>query len=66
MSDLVISVPDDLRARLDALAAQTGRSVEQCLELAVMEFIETWEVHLRDVAEMEDSELRAVLKAVNE
>ncbi len=49
MDELVVMLPPDLRTRLRVIAERTGRSVEQCLEHAVFEFVEHWEAHLRDI-----------------
>ena len=66
MDTVALSLPNDLRQRLDALAAETGKTVEDCLLLAVEEFVETWERHLDDVHQIDEHEARAVLKAANE
>jgi predicted transcriptional regulator len=67
MNTLTVSVPDDLRQRLEALAGNTGKTLEECLALAIEEFVETWERHLDDVHQIDEHEARAVLKAaVNE
>lgn len=67
MDCLVDSLPADLRARLKALADRTDRTVEQCLEHAVFEFIENWEVHLRDVQRIEaENAERPLLRVVND
>jgi len=66
MDTLAVSLPDELRQRLDALADETGKTVEDCLLLAVREFVETWERHLDDVHQIDEHEARAVLRAANE
>ncbi len=67
MDTLAVTVAPELRQRLEALAEQTGRSLEQCLEHAVFEFVENWETHLRDVEAMEaEGEDRPLLRAANE
>ncbi|MBI5165714.1 MAG: hypothetical protein HY985_17650 [Magnetospirillum sp.] len=66
MHTLAVTLSTDLKDRLDALAVETGQSVETCLRLAVFEFVETWERHLSDVHQIDEHEARAVLKAVNE
>ncbi len=66
MDSLVVSLPADMRERLQALAACTGRTVEKCLEDAVFEFIESWEVHLRNVQALNDGDDRPLLRAVND
>jgi predicted DNA-binding protein len=66
METLAVTIPTELKARLEALAAETGRSVDECLALAVQEFVENWEIHLNDLHQIDESEARAVLKAANE
>jgi predicted transcriptional regulator len=66
MDSLVVSLPADLRERLQALAARTARTVEQCLEHAVFEFVENWEVHLRDVQLLDSEDDRPFLRAVHD
>jgi len=53
MPALVVNIPQDMKARLEALAARTGCSVSQCMETAVFEFVEQWETHLRDIGTMD-------------
>jgi predicted transcriptional regulator len=66
MHTLTVSLSDELRQRLEALAGETGKTVEECLALAVEEFVETWEQHLSDVHQIDDHEARAVLRAAND
>lgn len=66
METLSVTIPPELKARLDALAEETGKSLEECLRLAVMEFVENWETHLSDIHQIDENEARAVLKAANE
>jgi predicted transcriptional regulator len=67
MDSLVVSLPTELRERLQAMAERTERPVEQCLELAVFEYVEHWERHLRDVQELQsEGDDRPLLRAVNE
>lgn len=67
MDSLVVTLPVELRARLQAMAERTGRTVEQCLEQAVFEYVEHWEIHLRDVQELQaEGQERPVLRAVND
>lgn len=66
MDTLAVSLPDELRRRFEALAKETGKSLEDCLLLAVEEFVETWERHLDDVHQIDEDEVRVVLKAANE
>lgn len=67
MDSLVVTLPPELRDRLQALAERTGRTVEQCLEHAVFEFVENWETHLRDVEALDaEGGDRPLLRAVND
>lgn len=65
MDTLVVMLPEETRRRLEALAARTGRTLGQCLEDAVFEFVENWEAHLADVGRLEEGEERPFLRAVN-
>ncbi len=65
MDTLIVTLPEDLRRRLEALAARTGRGLGDCLEQAVYEFVENWEAHLDDVGRMEEGEERPLLTAAN-
>ncbi len=67
METLAVTVPAELKQRLDALAAETGQTLGECLAVAVREYVENWETHLSDVHQIDEHEARAVLKAaVNE
>ena len=67
METLSVTVPPELKQRLEALAAETGQTVGECLLVAVKEYVENWETHLSDVHQIDEHEARAVLKAaVNE
>lgn len=67
MDSLVVTLPPDLRGRLQAMAERTERSLEHCLEQAVFEYVEHWERHLRDVQELQaEGTERPVLRAVND
>ena len=61
MVKLSISVPDDLKRRLDTLALDTGKYLEVCILVALSDFVETCERHLDDVHQIEEGEVRAVL-----
>ena len=63
MNTLAVTLSDDLIRRLEALAKETGRTMDAVLLLAVEEFVETWERHLDDVHQIDEHEARAVLKA---
>lgn len=67
MDSLLVTLPPELRDRLTAIAERTERTVEQCLEHAVFEFVEHWETHLRDVEVLEsEGDDRPALRAVND
>ena len=63
METLSVAVPPELKQRLDALAAETGQTLGECLLVAVTEYVENWETHLSDVHQIDEHEARAVLKA---
>ncbi|NFV81725.1 hypothetical protein [Magnetospirillum aberrantis] len=66
METLSVTISTELKARLEALAVETGRPLAECLTLAVQEFVENWEIHLGDLHQIDEHEARAVLKAANE
>lgn len=66
METLAVAIPTELKQRLETLAAETGRSIDECLTLAVQEFVDNWEIHLNDLHQIDENEARAVLKAANE
>lgn len=69
MSDLVLTLTltAEMRERLESVATQMDRSVEDCAGLALAEFIESWDDYLRTVADLEaGDEARPVLRAVND
>jgi predicted DNA-binding protein len=66
MSDLVLTLTPEAQERLEALAAQLGRSVDDCLHLALTEFMDNWEDYLRTLATLDEGEERPVLRAVND
>ena len=63
METLSLAVPPELKKRLEALAAETGQTLGECLLVAVREYVENWETHLSDVHQIDEHEARAVLKA---
>jgi predicted transcriptional regulator len=65
METLAVTLPLELKCRLDALAEQTGQSLEECLRVAVLEYVDAWETHLDDVHRIDESEARAVLSALD-
>lgn len=66
MDTLAVTLPAELKQRLASLAAETGYSIDECLTLAVQEFVENWEIHLNDLNQIGENEFRTVLKAANE
>lgn len=64
METLAVTIPVELKERLVRLAAETDKSVEECLGLAVLEFVLHWETHMTDLHQIDEHEARAVLKAV--
>ncbi|MEW5726770.1 MAG: hypothetical protein AB1918_02985 [Pseudomonadota bacterium] len=66
METLAVTISSELKQRLEALAAETGKSLDECLALAVEEFVQNWEIHLSDIHQIDEHEARAVLKAANE
>ncbi len=59
----VPSLPDDLRVRLEALAARKDRSVDDCVRQAIVDFVENWEEYYSTVDTLQDGvEVRPVLK----
>ena len=65
MADLVLPLVPETQERLEALAAKMGRSVDECLQMAVAEFLEHWEDYLRSVDDLSDEE-RVSLRVVND
>ena len=66
MPTLSVSISDDLKARLDALADQTGKTLDECLLTALTEFADAWERHLDDVHQIDEHEARAVLSGIRD
>lgn len=66
METLSVTLSSELKQRLEALAADTGKSLDQCLTLAVAEFVDNWEIHMNDLHRINDNEARAVLNADQE
>jgi predicted DNA-binding protein len=65
--DLMLAVTSDMRERLESISTQLGRTVEECVQLALAEFIENWDDYLRTVAELDKGdEERPILRAVND
>lgn len=66
METVAVTIPTEIKTRLEQLAAETGKSLDDCLTLAVTEFVENWEIHISDLHQIDEHEARAVLKAANE
>jgi hypothetical protein len=66
METLAVTIPTELKERLEKLAAETGKSLDESLTLAVAEFVANWEIHLGDMHQIDEHEARAVLKAAND
>lgn len=49
MPDLVLTLIPEVRERLEALAIKLGKSVEECGQLALSEFMDNWEDYMRTV-----------------
>lgn len=65
MSELRITLTDETRERLEALAKRMNQSFEDCVRQALGEFVDNWEDHLRVVAALQEDEIRPVLRAVS-
>jgi predicted transcriptional regulator len=63
MEILTVAVSAEVKQRLETLAAQTAQTLEECLQVAVLEYVENWETHLSDVHQIDENEARAVLSA---
>ncbi len=66
MPTLTVDLSDELFERFRHLADETGRTLPAALQVAVFEFVETWERHLTDLHEMGDEEARAMLSPEEE
>jgi hypothetical protein len=65
--DLMLALTPDMRESLESISTQLGRTIEECAQLALAEFIENWDDYMRTVAELEKGdEERPVLRAVND
>ena len=66
MSNISVSLDKNLYGKLTELAAQSGRSVTDCLELAVAEYVENYEDAYRTDLNAVDSVERSFFFAVAE
>ncbi|MGE4279170.1 MAG: hypothetical protein AB7G62_06245 [Magnetospirillum sp.] len=66
MQTLSVTLSTELKQRLEALAADTGKSLDECLTLAVAEFVDNWEIHMNDLHQIDENEARTVLNAGEE
>ncbi len=64
MSQMAIALTDEMRKRLEALAQQMDQSVAECVQQAIVEFVDNWEDHLRVVAALQEDEVRPDLRPV--
>jgi len=62
-SKLAITLSEDMRARLDALALRMEQTTAEAAEQAIAEFVENWEDHLRVVAALAEDEARPILSS---
>jgi predicted transcriptional regulator len=60
-SKLSVTLTDAMRTRLDALALRMEQTPTECVEQAILEFVENWEDHLRVVAALQEDEARPIL-----
>ena len=61
MKTLSLTLPQPLINRLKNVAERTDRPVDECLRVAVVEFIEHWEMHLADMERMEEGIIHVAL-----
>lgn len=66
METLSVTLTTELKQRLEALAADTGKSLDECLTLAVAEFVDNWEIHMNDLHQIDEHEARTVLNVGEE
>lgn len=67
MSDLLLTLTPEVQQRLEAMAEKIDRSIEDCAQLALSEFLENWESYLLTLEALEnDDEERPVLRAAND
>lgn len=63
---LSITLDRDLADRLEALAREDGRSLQDCLREAVVEFVAAREDFAQDMARLDNAEERVFLRVVGE
>lgn len=66
MQTLSVTLSTELKQRLEALATETGKTLDECLTLAVTEFVDNWEIHMNDLHQIDDNEARTVLNVGEE
>ncbi|MTJ81021.1 MAG: hypothetical protein F8N37_08390 [Telmatospirillum sp.] len=65
--DLTLTLTPEVRDKLQGIAAQLNRPVEECVRQAITEFLDNWDDYMRTVRELEIGEDgRPVLRAVND
>ncbi len=64
---LKLTIATELRERLEAIAVQLERSVQDTANLALTEFVDNWDEYMRKIEILDsDAEKRAVLRAIND
>lgn len=67
MTEIILSLTDALRDRLDRIAHERDLSFEQCIEEALLDYLENWEDFRRTLHSLDQGEEeRTVLRAANE
>lgn len=65
--DLTLTLTPEVRDKLQGIATQLNRPVEECVRQAITEFLDNWDDYMRTVRELEIGEDgRPVLRAVND
>ncbi len=66
MGNISVSISDDLQKRISAVAVKSGRSVEDCVALALRDYIENYEdVYKTDLCSVDKLE-RAFFLSIGE
>lgn len=57
MSNISVSLTEDLKQKIAAIAAKSGRSVDECISLALHDYIENYEdVYKTDLCAVDNLE----------
>ncbi len=59
---LTLDLPRTLRERLERVAERLERTPGDCVQMALTEFLDTWEDHLNDVDRLREGEERPRLE----